>query len=370
MHRILILLPGPNYGVNENLQARLELLSGRFQGTVITTSYVPWLQKIGRFTVVSLKQRRGRLGGFVFYLGAAMQIARRFRNSTHVDLVVTYDPLRSGLVGWVLARVCRAKLLVEVNGDYGDIANYLEVENPVVRRFKRACYVGVEKFVLRRSDGIKLLYPSQLSSIELRLTHQVVRVYPNLVSTGAFRRAEDQKVILSVGFPMYVKGMDILIQAFLAITNEIPDWRLEILGYYPNQEELLRHTNHHPKISILRPVPHDKMPEIMGKCGIFVLASRTEAMGRVLVEAAATGKARIGMKVGGIPTVVEHEQDGLLVEPDGANALQTAILRLAKDKALRRRLGDQAYLRARREFTPENWAANAERHYMSLLENQ
>jgi glycosyltransferase involved in cell wall biosynthesis len=367
MHRILILFPGPSYGVDKKLLSRLECLSRRFEGTVITTSSSSWLRRIGRFSVVAVKQRPSRIGGLFYYLAVALQIARRPCNGPNVSLVVTYDPLRSGLVGVIIARVCRAKLLVEVNGDYGNIANYMEVENGLARRFKRQYYVGTEKFVLRRSDAIRLLYPSQLQSLGFKLKDQVVRAYPNIIHTSGFRNIDGENIILSVGFPMYVKGMDLLISAFLGIADKIPDWKLEILGYYPNQEELLRLTKNHPRISILRPVSHDEMPGIMGRCGIFVLASRTEAMGRVLVEAAAAGKARIGTRVGGIPTVIEHEKDGLLAESNDAEEIQRAILRLAKDKHLRQRLGHQAYLRAHRDFTPERWAANTESHYLTVI---
>jgi len=335
---------------------------------VITTSNVSWLRKIGRFSVVAIKQRRSRIGGLVGYLAAALQIARRRRNGPHIDLVVTYDPLRSGLVGVFVARICCSKVFVEVNGDYGNIANYLEVENPLVRQFKRKLYVGTEKCVLRLSDGIKLLYASQLQNLGLRLKNQVVRAYPNIVNTREFRNIDDQKTILSVGFPMHVKGMDLLISAFLVSANSIPGWRLEIVGHYPNRDELLKMTKGHPQIAILPPVSHDKMPEIIGRCGIFVLASRTEAMGRVLVEAMAAGKARIGTRVGGIPTVIEHGHDGILVEPENVEDLQAAIIRLAKDKNLRGKLAYHGYLRAREEFMPEIWLSNTESHYLSVIE--
>ena len=50
----------------------------------------------------------------------------------------------------------------------------------------------------------------------------------------------------------------------------------------------------------------------MARCRVFVLPSRTEAMGRVLIEAMAMGKTCIASAVDGIPHYVRDEDTGLL----------------------------------------------------------
>jgi glycosyltransferase involved in cell wall biosynthesis len=61
--------------------------------------------------------------------------------------------------------------------------------------------------------------------------------------------------------------------------------------------------------------------------------------------------------VGGIPDVVKHEVNGLLVPPDDADALRAALERLLSDRALAERLGAAAHETAAAwRTTPEEWA--------------
>ena len=72
---------------------------------------------------------------------------------------------------------------------------------------------------------------------------------------------------------------------------------------------------------------------------MLVLPSRSEGMGRVLVEAFCRGRAVIGTRAGSIPDLVEDGVSGVLVPPDDANALADAIARVLADRSLPERLG-------------------------------
>jgi glycosyltransferase involved in cell wall biosynthesis len=75
---------------------------------------------------------------------------------------------------------------------------------------------------------------------------------------------------------------------------------------------------------------------------IFCGLSRSEALGNVFLEAQAAGCAVIATNVGGIPDIVHHEVDGLLVPSEDVSAAQTALHRLLTDDALRIRLSTSA----------------------------
>ena len=68
-------------------------------------------------------------------------------------------------------------------------------------------------------------------------------------------------------------------------------------------------------------------PDIYAACDMIVIASlRTEASPIVLREAFASGRPVIATKVGDIPEIIEHRQNGLLIEPGDSKALAAAIL--------------------------------------------
>ena len=78
----------------------------------------------------------------------------------------------------------------------------------------------------------------------------------------------------------------------------------------------------------------------------FVLASRQEGLPVALMEATSVGLPIVATAVGGVPQVLEHEVDALLVPPNDPAALVEAMTRLASDPELRDRLGRQAKLRS------------------------
>ena len=335
MPRVLLIYP-LSWRPVETFGDKLERLSERYSGTLITSASSFKTFQVSRFKIVVVKR--------------SWKLFRMLRAiSGQYELVVTYDPLASGIVGLIVKWLTGAKLICEVNGDYNNPANYSEVRSKLLARIKRSLYVAVQRFVLKRADGVKLLYPGQVDISGL------TRSFPDEVKTDRFHAIEDGRYILSVGHPWYVKGFDVLIQAFKQIADDIPGWRLKILGWIPDPDRLQSLIDNHPRIELLKPIPHTDMPQLMGKCGFFVLPSRTEAMGRVLVEAMASGKPRIGTTVGGIPTVIEHGTDGLLVPPEDVSALSEAMLRLAKDDELRERMGKRAGQRAGSEFTQDRY---------------
>jgi len=100
---------------------------------------------------------------------------------------------------------------------------------------------------------------------------------------------------------------------------------------------------------------------------ITVQASDSEGMPNVVLEAAAAGQAIVATAVGGTAEVLTSEHDGLLVAKGDRSGIGRAIVRLATDPDLRRRLGRAAEERSR-EFSPERLAEETASLYLSLAD--
>lgn len=367
--RLLFIMPGPLWEIKDTLRKRMARLSERYEGTILTSMPKGLPEgdgtRLGNFTVRALAYRRGSFWKpwmnlkFILY-GCLLALRARFGKDGW-DLVVTYDPLRSGLIGLLVARLAGAKFAPEVNGVYDSYANYLEDGSRPVLAFKRWLYPRLVGFTLARADGIKTLFPSQLKRYRDRITTPVVEHFFDYVDLEPFQDLGEEKVILFVGFPFRLKGVDLLIEAFKAVAPRHPGWKLKILGWFPDDRELKAAIGGHPDIFHHPPVYSREMPGHMGRCGIFVLPSRTEAMGRVLLEAMACAKPRVGADIEGIPTVIENGQDGLLFRAGDAGDLAVKLDLLMGDANLRKSLGMAARLRSVTEF-------NANHYFRRLLD--
>jgi glycosyltransferase involved in cell wall biosynthesis len=106
--------------------------------------------------------------------------------------------------------------------------------------------------------------------------------------------------------------------------------------------------------------------EIMPLFDIFVMPSLNEGMGRVLVEAMAAGKPIVASKVGGIPDLVQHNHNGLLVPPGDEKALAAGIRQLINDPAKAKKMGQRGQELCN-QFSVESMVEKIDRLYSELL---
>jgi len=105
------------------------------------------------------------------------------------------------------------------------------------------------------------------------------------------------------------------------------------------------------------------IPELLGCCDIFVLASRAEGLPNSILEALATGLPVVATRVGGVPDVIVDEFSGLLVPAQDPNALGDALLRVLGDVELAAKLARGGRERARSRFAFERVVEELESVY-------
>lgn len=101
---------------------------------------------------------------------------------------------------------------------------------------------------------------------------------------------------------------------------------------------------------------------------IFILPSREEGLGSVLLEAMACGLPIAAANAGGIPELVVPGINGLLAEKENPEALANIVLQISSDRALREKFSSGS-LKKVKEFSPLEMAAKTIRVYNEILEN-
>src|SRR5439155_1357888 len=103
------------------------------------------------------------------------------------------------------------------------------------------------------------------------------------------------------------------------------------------------------------------------RCEVFVLPSREEPFGIVIIEAMACKKPVVASAIGGIPEIVEHEVTGILVEPENPADLTAGLRRVLSDSHLRNRLAENGYHQVMEHFCFYHTGTTYENALASLL---
>ena len=350
---LILIRAGRVYSARD-MQGMARTLSLRFRGEIWARGPKSFSAQEGRFGISIMGTGAGR---YVDFARQCMWVLRRclaLRKVEHASVVIgSYDPFREGLLARLASLLLGAPYWIELNGCYSDDNNYRDgpEERPNLR--KKWLMKQVARLTTSGAAAIKTLFPGQAEEFLPSTDPRKTMAFPDFVDLDGFHFIEEQKFVLFLGFPFFLKGVDILLTSFLAVAKEFPEWRLLLVGH-----ELEAHCGKwlpHPQVELRRAVYREDVPGIMGRSAIVVLPSRTEAMGRVLIEAAACSKARIASRVGGTNTVIAHMKDGILVEPVNDLQLANALRLLMSDARLRRQFGDAAKQRVDQEFTSKTW---------------
>jgi glycosyltransferase involved in cell wall biosynthesis len=102
------------------------------------------------------------------------------------------------------------------------------------------------------------------------------------------------------------------------------------------------------RVHVVGPVPLDELLPLYRKYDVFVLPTLPgEGIPRVLLESMTSGMPVVTTRASGIPSLITHEVNGLLIEDNSGASVADAVARVATDGSLRRRLISNGYETAR-----------------------
>lgn len=182
---------------------------------------------------------------------------------------------------------------------------------------------------------------------------------------GALRQelgiAPDAPLFAIIAMLRGEKGHNTYVRAAREVLRTRPDVRFLVVGDSAKsnatkltiQEILRTEFSGFPEPPVIMAGFRKDIPQIMRAIDCLVVPSRREAQTMVIPQAFATGKTAIGARAGGIPELIRDGENGLLVPPDDVHALAAAMLKIAEDPELRRRLGEAGYKLAQSELATD-----------------
>lgn len=323
-------------------------------------------------TVYRVKSRRtgiheAGMGDAASYIIAALPVIRRLLRINRYDAVHVFFSLPTGALLPFLG-LRGTPVVVSLRGS--DVPGY-DPHNSSLQRAHRLL-APLTRWIWRRADRVVAVCES-LGQLALRTWPDLhYAVVPNGVDLALFHPADpaatrpSQRIrCLAVARLIERKGLGDLIRALALL--EPGRFELEIVGGGADQQvlqDLAAHLGVAEEVRFSGPLSRAEVAERYRAADLFTLPSSAEAFGNVFAEALASGLPIIGSATGGIPDLVEHGSNGLLVSPGDVQALAGAIRFLADDPELRREMALRN--RARAEATLE-WAY-VTRRYLSIYE--
>jgi len=349
-------------GMEIHIQGLIEGLVKR--GCKVTLITAPHPQEVEKeekesVTIYYLKNRPNYTRE-KFYKESA-ELFKRLNHEERFDIIHSQSTLACGY-----ARYCKRTVPLVLTS-HGTALNEIKTilcGNRSVRSFL-AIPIWLKIHSLDESilfkKAYKIIAVSNELKEDLKKQHKIpdgkLITIPNGIDTDKFRPLDaedlrkrynltDERVILSVGTINKQKGAHLLLEILPEVLKENKNIKLFIVGTGHCLNDLKKAAvklNISENVVFTGNIPNCELPKYYNIAHIFVMPTpRLEGLPLTLAEAMACEKPVIVSQIGGIPTVVENNKDGVLVEPGDLRELKEKILKVLSSKELAKRLGKNA----------------------------
>jgi glycosyltransferase involved in cell wall biosynthesis len=281
------------------------------------------------------------LDGPAFFAALPIRIARELREfKPHAVLAQGAHETAAALTARKLARTDTA-VIVDLHGDWRAPTR---LYGSRLRGLLSPAADRVALGALRGADGIRTV-TGYTTALVRELGLEPADEFPAYMDFDSFLQEAPKPLpsspqALFVGVLERYKNVDGLAEAWRLAAPRVPDARLRIVGsgtLQPVVAELVRDLP--LQTGWTERLTPSEVARALDDSTLLVLPSRSEGMGRVIVEAFCRGRPVVASRVGGIPDLVQDEGNGLLVEVGDTHALADALVRALGDRELAERLG-------------------------------
>lgn len=280
---------------------------------------------------ITKEEEKGR----ILNLFLRIRKLRRIIKEVHPDVLVSFIG-KSNLMCIAATRGTGIPVVVSVRSNPAR-----EIGSGWKRKLTFAMFKMAEGIVLQTSEA-KEFFPEKIRKKAIVLQNSLNPEFIRLPYEGMRR-----KEIITVGRIDKNKNQRMMIEAFLPLAQEFPEWNMVLYG---DGEERVPLENRVNELGLRERIIFKGVQEnIPGKiegASIFVLPSKQEGMPNALIEAMVLGLAVISTDCpcGGPRDLIVPDENGILIPVDDTKALTKELRRLMTDDEMRKRLSKNAVL--------------------------
>lgn len=235
-----------------------------------------------------------------------------------------------------------SKKIGELHVDRANYRNFaVNKQNPIKQVFSRWWSNSLLDHICRLDKMVLLTDSAMYDWPELDNKIKIPDPLPFLIDEKSSLLC---KRIISIGRFDYEKGNDLLLQVWKKVEKQMPDWQLDIYGNGNREPYLLQMRQleiDSSRCHLYEPI-NDVKKEYLNS-SVFVLPSRYEGFGLVLIEAMACGVPVVSFDCENGPrSIITDGEDGYLIPTFDIDAFAEKLIRLMCDENLRRLMGEKA----------------------------
>ena len=334
MNKVLFVAPTKyKYPINEDLKSKFVILSEICKPFIFAFSDKKKTTTVGNTNLILNKKLNNRLLNYLKIIYLFAFIVPKKIKQYQIDIVCLQDPVTSYFaIKSLKLRNSKVKIVLESHGDF--------IETIALE--KKLLIPSIYKILFKLFSSYSVKNADQIRSIS-SFTEEQVKAYgyqgnfvrfPAWINLDKFLNAKvtrdsnnDFKIIF-VGSVTERKNPELIVKAISEIDGEIS---LEIIGPTPNKSYLNKlkesiHNSQHKENILLTPFTAlDELIKKYSNANLFILASKSEGLGRVVIEAQATAcPVLVSSNTGAVDLIIDNET-GYIFENDNLNDLKDKI---------------------------------------------
>ena len=334
MNKVLFVAPTKyKYPINEDLKSKFVILSEICKPFIFAFSDKKKTTTVGNTNLILNKKLNNRLLNYLKIIYLFAFIVPKKIKQYQIDIVCLQDPVTSYFaIKSLKFRNSKVKIILESHGDF--------IETIALE--KKLLVPSIYKILFKLFSSYSVKNADQIRSIS-SFTEEQVKAYgyqgnfvrfPAWINLDKFLNAKvtrdsnnDFKIIF-VGSVTDRKNPELIVKAISEIDGEIS---LEIIGPTPNKSYLNKlkesiHNSQHKENILLTPFTAlDELIQKYSNANLFILASKSEGLGRVVIEAQATAcPVLVSSNTGAVDLIIDNET-GYIFENDNLNDLKDKI---------------------------------------------
>lgn len=262
------------------------------------------------------------------------------------SLIVGIYEIPHGLIAMIVGKLLNKPSVISIIG------------NPAYTKLRHGFRLQLTMWLLKHTDFITVTGNASKNFLSSKgINERKIFVLPNTMDFDGFYPVpglQKEFDIISLGRLSDEKKVDQILRIIFELKKQNSNIRAAIGGTGPERktlEDLSNTLNLTDNVTFLGFVPDEDLGSFFSKGKVFVLTSETEGFPRTIIQAAACGVPVVASNVGDMTDVIEHGENGLLVQQwSDTKSFVHNIQLLLDDEALRKQFSQKLEKKVRNQF--------------------